>query len=81
MYLHVDLESSHHEKKILYVWWWMLTGFIVVNILQYIEISNHYVVHLKPYIKKKKQPTKLESKMCPQGQKITETAPMLIKEC
>ena len=52
MYLHVDLESSHHEKKILYVWWWMLTGFIVVIILQYIEISNHYVLHLKPYIKK-----------------------------
>ena len=28
---------------------WIYCG----NILQYIEISNHYVVHLKPYIKKK----------------------------
>ena len=31
----------------LYVWWCMLIKFIVVTILQYIYISNHYAAHLK----------------------------------
>lgn len=35
------------KKKIVTVWWWVLTGFIMVVILQYIQISNHYIVLLK----------------------------------
>ena len=30
-----------------YVWQWMLTRFTVVIILQYMQIFNNYVVHLK----------------------------------
>ena len=30
-----------------YVWWWMLPKFIMAIILQYIHISNYYVIHLK----------------------------------
>ena len=39
--------SSHAKKMLNYVWRWMLTTLIVVIILQYIHISNHYVVYLK----------------------------------
>lgn len=42
-----DLKSSLHKKKINnYIRLFMLTKLIVVIILQYICISNNYVVHL-----------------------------------
>ena len=46
--LRVNLESSHHkeENSVIFVWWQMSTR-LVVMISQYIQISNHSLVHLK----------------------------------
>ena len=35
------------KKKYNYVWWWMLTRLTGVIISKYINIMNHYAVHLK----------------------------------
>ena len=44
----INIKSSHQKKKFCnYVWWQILSRFGVVITLRYIEISNHYVVHLK----------------------------------
>ena len=45
----VNLKSSHYKKKnsVTMYGWRMLTRIIVLIILQYIQISNNYVVHLK----------------------------------
>ena len=44
----MGLKSSHYQKKCNYVCQWMLTEIIVVIIFQYVQILNHYVVHMKP---------------------------------
>ena len=43
----MDLKSSHYKKKCNYVCQWMLTELIVVIIFQYVQILNHYIVHMK----------------------------------
>ena len=43
-----DPKSSHHKKKIVSIWWWMLTRLTVAITLQYMHISKHYIVYLKP---------------------------------
>lgn len=43
----VDLESYHDEKKIFVAMVMDVTGLIMVIILQFIKISNHYVIYLK----------------------------------
>ena len=43
----VDLKISNHKKKIVTRVVWTVTKLIAVTILQYIQISNHYIVHLK----------------------------------
>ena len=40
--LKVDLKSCHHKKKIVTVY-----SDVVTVISQYMQMSNHYVVHLK----------------------------------
>ena len=46
----VDLKkfSSQEKRFFLTVWRWMLTRPVEVIILQYVQMSNHNVVHLKP---------------------------------
>ena len=39
----VDLKISFYKKKNVTMWWQMLTRLIVVIILQYIQMLNHYV--------------------------------------
>ena len=39
--------SSQGKKYLYLVRWWMVTRLTVVIISQYIQISNHYVTHLK----------------------------------
>ena len=41
----MKVNSSKGKNNFNSVWWQMLTGFIVVIILQYIQISNHYVIY------------------------------------
>ena len=41
------LKALITRKKCNHIRWQMLTGLIVLIILQYIQISNHYVTHLK----------------------------------
>lgn len=53
--------------------WWILTQLILVIVLQYIHISNHYAVHLKiiqyvNYISKEKT-WKKKMNRCIQGKK------------
>lgn len=40
-------EFSSRENICNDVWCWMLSGLIVVLVLQHIQIPNHDVVHLK----------------------------------
>ena len=48
MLLRINLKRSHHNnKKPVTMCWWMLTRLIVVIVLQYTQMLNHYVVHLK----------------------------------
>lgn len=42
-----SLKGVTTGKKIKCVWWDRLTRLIVVIVLQYTQISSHYVVHLK----------------------------------
>lgn len=45
----VERKSSHHKKKRFFcnhVCWQMVTRLILVIILQYAQISNHYVAYL-----------------------------------
>ena len=41
------LKVLSQEKKFVTVYWWTFTRLIVVTAMQYIQISNHYVVYLK----------------------------------
>lgn len=41
---------TSQEKNYNYVWWQMLNRLIEVITWQYIQILNHYVVHMKLYI-------------------------------
>ena len=44
----IDLKSSHNKKKCFNnIWWCMLTRHILVIILQYLQILNLYIVHMK----------------------------------
>ena len=40
---------THTQKFCHYIWGQLLAGFTVVIILQHIQISNRYVVHLEVY--------------------------------
>ena len=58
--LRVNLKISHHKKifnyMLYHLWWWMSTQLIMVIILQHIQMSHHYAVHLK-LIQKKRSPS------------------------